>query len=349
MVDSKVRRRRRHQDTTAATASAPTINNARFSSSSASASVPGDLSPSSSFYIISPASGCSLSVACLVAASVAIVVYINTLYGDFIFDDFPALLRNTDALPGSSWSKLWVDDYWGVPLHSEASHKSWRPLTSASFKVQHTLLGTAPYDIEASPNTPTFWFHVVNVALHALVTALFVRVCVISRALSEPLYATVAGLAFALHPVHVEAVANVVGRAEMLAAVFFCTGLLAYLESMRARSLQKCMAWLLAALVAAALALVSKESGFTVLGVCIGYDLLSTFAVHTLVLPARWSPLLLGPSLPTQLDPLWRIAVLRLSISVFFFAVLGAARVSWNGDSVPFFGVTENPAAFQAK
>src|SRR5690606_38586413 len=40
---------------------------------------------------------------------------------------------------------------------------------------------------------------------------------------------TVAALLLAVHPVHVEAVANVVGRAEVPAALFICIGLLLFL------------------------------------------------------------------------------------------------------------------------
>ena len=40
--------------------------------------------------------------------------------------------------------------------------------------------------------------------------------------------AVISGLLFAVHPVHTEAVAGVVGRAEVLSAVFFFAALLSY-------------------------------------------------------------------------------------------------------------------------
>jgi tetratricopeptide (TPR) repeat protein len=60
--------------------------------------------------------------------------------------------------------------------------------------------------------------HAVNVLLHGVVTAFVVWMAV---ALGfGPGAACVLGLLFALHPVHVEAVAGLVGRAELLAAAF---------------------------------------------------------------------------------------------------------------------------------
>src|SRR5207248_6142186 len=62
--------------------------------------------------------------------------------------------------------------------------------------------------------------------------------------------ALVAGLLFAVHPLHVEAVANVVGRAELMAALFTLLAVYAALVHER-------VAWSAAAL---ALGLLSKEN-----------------------------------------------------------------------------------------
>ena len=71
-------------------------------------------------------------------------------------------------------------------------------------------------------------FHAVNVALHALVCLMFHRACklVFGAAAQGP--SLVAAVLYATHPIHVEVVANVVGRGEMLAAVFFLASLFAF-------------------------------------------------------------------------------------------------------------------------
>jgi len=88
-------------------------------------------------------------------------------------------------------------------------------------------------------------------------TLLFLRLCLWSKALS-PRWATVAGLAFAFHPVHVEAVANIVGRAEIIAACFLLIGLLCYMAGASCHGKAAALFWLLLAILCGSLALFSK-------------------------------------------------------------------------------------------
>ena len=85
-----------------------------------------------------------------------------------------------------------------------------------------------------------------------------------------------AGLLFAAHPVHSEAVCNVVGRAELLAGLFFLLSFRAYSRAAHASSASSASATnvgaVLLALLYAAAAMVSKETGVTVVAVCLAYD-----------------------------------------------------------------------------
>lgn len=49
------------------------------------------------------------------------------------------------------------------------------------------------------------WFHGTNVLLHAAVCVLFTRVCLVVARLRKN-FAAIAGVLFAVHPVHTEAV-----------------------------------------------------------------------------------------------------------------------------------------------
>ena len=69
-----------------------------------------------------------------VVSSLAIAVYWNSLDGDFVHDDHMSILRNQDVRPSSSWSNLWWNDYWGMPMASQLSHKSYRPLTVFTYR-----------------------------------------------------------------------------------------------------------------------------------------------------------------------------------------------------------------------
>ncbi len=103
------------------------------------------------------------------------------------------------------------------------------------------------------------WMHFVNVMWHVLACVLVWRLL---RELVTSGPALAGALFFALHPVHVEAVANTVGRCEIMAAVFVVSAVLAHWRG----------SWMAVPLYAAALA--SKESGAVFLGLAAANDLL---------------------------------------------------------------------------
>ncbi|CAH2091632.1 unnamed protein product [Euphydryas editha] len=83
-------------------------------------------------------------------------------------------------------------------------------------RLNYALAGLRPW-----------WWHACNVSLHAACCALVARACVTIARLQRP-FAALAALLFAVHPVHTEAVAGVVGRADVLACIFFLSSLLVY-------------------------------------------------------------------------------------------------------------------------
>ena len=90
------------------------------------------------------------------------------------------------------------------------------------------------------------------------------------------------GLFFATHPIHTEAVANVVGRADILCGFFYLLALLSYVNCFpegTAKDSSKSPAkysrsWLVFSVFWCVLSLFSKENGITVLGVCVVYDVI---------------------------------------------------------------------------
>ena len=133
----------------------------------------------------------------LVACLVSLSCYLNGLRGELVHDDIFAVRDNQDLRPSSPISNLLVDDFWGEPMSSPTSHKSYRPLTVLSFRINYALHGLEPWG-----------YHVINILLHGAATALFGAVCrevVFGRKKGEGLVFS-AMLLFAAHPVHTEAV-----------------------------------------------------------------------------------------------------------------------------------------------
>lgn len=134
----------------------------------------------------------------LLCAVVGITVYLNTLDCGFCFDDVSAIKDNADLRSESPWSNLIWNDFWGTPMHLEGSHKSYRPLCVLTFRINHLLHGLQP-----------FGYHAGNVLLHGLVCCVFVLLCsdvVFRQYRSRTVPTLVAGLSFAVHPIHTEAV-----------------------------------------------------------------------------------------------------------------------------------------------
>ncbi|XP_034099736.1 protein O-mannosyl-transferase TMTC1 isoform X1 [Drosophila albomicans] len=188
--------------------------------------------------------------------SLAFVLYLNTLNAGFVYDDRRAILGNADVTEANRPSLLLQHDYWGTSLLDDGSHGSWRPLCVLSFRLDYQL-----------GHGNAFVFHLTNLLLHCLATAL---VLLVAHTLLPPSHATrvaarVAAALFATHPIHTEAVAGLVGRAD-LGACICC--LLSFLVYHRHMQLRPHASSLILAIVLALAALLSKETGIATLLIC---------------------------------------------------------------------------------
>uniref|UniRef100_A0A8C9BCQ3 Protein O-mannosyl-transferase TMTC1 n=1 Tax=Phocoena sinus TaxID=42100 RepID=A0A8C9BCQ3_PHOSS len=221
--------------------------------------------------------GCGLSApgaaALLVGASC--LCYGRSLQGEFVHDDVWAIVNNPDVRPGAPlrWG-IFSNDFWGKGMAENTSHKSYRPLCVLTFKLNIFLTGMNP-----------FYFHAVNVILHCLVTLVLMYTCDKTVFKNRGL-AFVTALLFAVHPVHTEAVAGIVGRADVLACLLFLLAFLSYSRSVDQCCVGECFPptaspfFLLLSLFLGTCAMLVKETGITVFGVCLVYDLFSLSHNH---------------------------------------------------------------------
>ena len=125
-------------------------------------------------------------------------------HSEYIQDDHLAIEQNPIVARGDL-GEILSTDYWAGAQGSDQG--LYRPTTIASYAWEVALCGGADPYVS----------HVVNLGLHVAVSWVLLM---LALRLGVGLFgATVAGLLFALHPQHVEPVANVVGRAELLAAL----------------------------------------------------------------------------------------------------------------------------------
>ncbi|KRZ53779.1 Transmembrane and TPR repeat-containing protein 2 [Trichinella nativa] len=203
---------------------------------------------------------------CIACSTFAMLIRWNTLFADFVYDDTRAIKTNMDLRPETPWKQILVDDFWGTPLSHSGSHKSYRPLTVASFRVNFALGGLNP-----------FGYHLFNVLIHGMVTsAVFV---VVQSTVGQLEISSMTSVLFSVAPIHTESVAGVVGRADLLATLFCLLALMAYLKTVELRRLNNgsqfgCWFASLGTICLSSMATLAKEHGLSVLGVCILYELL---------------------------------------------------------------------------
>ncbi|XP_044858191.1 protein O-mannosyl-transferase TMTC1 isoform X2 [Mauremys mutica] len=153
-------------------------------------------------------------------------------------------------------------------MAENTSHKSYRPLCVLTFKLNILLAGMNP-----------FYFHAVNVILHCLVTLVLMYTCD-KAVFKDGRLAFVTALFFAVHPIHSEAVTGIVGRADVLACLLFLLAFLSYNRSVDHFYVGEHFPptaspfFLLLSLFLGTCAMLVKETGVTVFGVCLVYDLL---------------------------------------------------------------------------
>ncbi len=144
-----------------------------------------------------------------------LLAYFPALRNGYIWDD--AAVTDSELL--RSWTGL--GKIWFQPTANAHEEHYW-PLVYTSFWMEDRLWGLRP-----------FANHLVNVLLHVLNAFLLARLL---RRLEIP-GAWISAALFALHPVHLESVAWVIERKDVLSAAFYFSAFLAYLRFNRTQSL----------------------------------------------------------------------------------------------------------------
>ena len=149
------------------------------------------------------------ALAFLVLGLLAVVPYLPAmLWGGFVWDD--GIIPKAD--PVRDVSGLW--QIWFSPGAIENEAHYW-PLVYTTFWLEHKLWGFDPTG-----------YHIVNVLLHLANTLLLWHLL---RRLAVP-GAWVVAAVFAVHPLHVDSVAWVIERKDVLSGLFYLAAVLTYMR-----------------------------------------------------------------------------------------------------------------------
>lgn len=140
----------------------------------------------------------------------AAVVHLGALANRYALDDVTIIVVNPTVHTLRGLWMAFVRSYWGGNLNTTV----FRPLAVASFALDWQTGSAA-------------WFHAVNLLWHVMATLLLT---VLARRWAGDVAALATGLLFAVHPVHVEVVAYIVGRSDLMAACFTLLAVYAAVE-----------------------------------------------------------------------------------------------------------------------
>ena len=180
------------------------------------------------------------------------LIYANSLPNEFAYDDHYIVLNNSSVHSLANLPAALVAPYWPGAHGRELG--LWRPVTTALIGVTWVAGGGS-----------AFVFHSVNVVGHVVVSLL---VLALLFQLLSYAAAFAAALVFAAHPVHVEAVANIVGVSEIVSAIALLAACLVHVRSGKRSS------WRAALLIGAlyAFGFGAKESAVTLPGIILLID-----------------------------------------------------------------------------
>ncbi|KAL3846955.1 hypothetical protein ACJMK2_017895 [Sinanodonta woodiana] len=302
--------------------------------------------------------------AAVLVFTVSVVCFCVSYDGKFVFDDSEAVVGNKDLLPESSITDLFYHDFWGNKLDSKTSHKSYRPLTVLTYRFSHVLSG----------GLNPIAFHVPNIVLNAIVSVLILGIFSIlfggyaldaksgKQIFSAPKSAFLCAVLFAVHPVHTESVAGVVGRADLLCALLFLLSFYLYIKACAVSLCEEedklivyrpevfSVPLLMTSMALCCLSVLCKEQGITVIGLCSVYDIIVICRVDFLrLIRTRTAGSNNGINGNNQLKEsrLWVLSLIKRHLFLFLTAV-AILIFRWRimGSTPPTFQIFDNPHSF---
>jgi len=219
----------------------------------------------------------------LFVATILVYSQVNS-FAFLTFDDNSGLLGNPHVREGISWSGI-------VWAFTTAYASNWFPLTWLSHMVDFQLFGLDPG-----------WHHLTNVLIHAISSMLLFAL--LRRMTGRVWESAFVAFVFALHPLHVESVAWISERKDVLFAFFWFLTTWLYLDFVEQRTLKKYLFMVLAF----CLGLMSKQMIVTL--------------PFTLLLLDLW-PLKRGGMRTLVLE---KVPLVALSIAASFITVLAQKK-----------------------
>lgn len=142
------------------------------------------------------------------------LVFYNTLTGNFVNLDDPGYISGNPYIKDLSLKNIGA-------IFSTFHNANYHPFTTLSYAIEYSLFG-----LNAKP------YHFINLFIHLLNVIMVYRL--IKRISRRVEVALITALFFAIHPMHVESVAWISERKDLLYSFFLISGLSTYYEYIHA-------------------------------------------------------------------------------------------------------------------
>ncbi|MCK4738951.1 MAG: tetratricopeptide repeat protein [Deltaproteobacteria bacterium] len=155
----------------------------------------------------------------LIASYITLMVYMPSLEAGFVnWDDGVYVYENTDIRSLGVGFFKWVS--------TAVISANWHPLTMLSLAIDYALWGSEPFGYHLT----NLFLHLLNTILVAVITIYLITIAYGSekKRILKFTAGILTALLFGIHPTHVESVAWISERKDVLCAFFFLLSLFAY-------------------------------------------------------------------------------------------------------------------------
>ncbi|MBI4707871.1 MAG: hypothetical protein HY761_08110 [Candidatus Omnitrophica bacterium] len=182
----------------------------------------------------------------ILLALVGFVVYSNSLFNDFVFDDkalivYNPAIKSAKFLPQILQKDIYINFWQNTP--NQPVSNVYRPCQLLSYYLDYKIWGLNPLG-----------FHLMNLILHLLNAVLIFYL--IFALFSDFKVSALVSVLFLVHPLQTSVVSYIAGRADLLSFLFMLLGLFCFLKFNQTRYGK----FYVFSLICALLALLSREN-----------------------------------------------------------------------------------------
>lgn len=182
---------------------------------------------------------------------ISLILYSNSLNGDFILDDKLLIVDNEFIKHICTIPTLFITQAFNQPSNLnlyEGAYRYYRPLMTLSFAMDYNIWKLNPMG-----------YHLTNIVIHSFNA--FLVYCLIYGFFNNLALAFLSSILFCVHPIHSQSVSYITNRSELLVSLFTLITLVSYIRYTKSRGI----AVFLISVFSFMCALLSREAGFLIL------------------------------------------------------------------------------------